>query len=115
MGMADLTRALFREKSAAAAGFATSFKGYGFSTSHRETTFECSGCENRCQVSTFQFEEGRFHFGDLCGRYSEAISGLAQGRDLTPDLSALLSDLEGEPADPVARVAPFELTAAVPS
>ncbi|MEW6519577.1 MAG: acyl-CoA dehydratase activase [Thermodesulfobacteriota bacterium] len=103
LGMAALTHEMFLAKKAAEPGFTTSFKGFRFSTSHRETTFACSGCENRCQVSAFHFQEGRFHFGDLCGRYSEAISGLTPGRDLTPDLTGVISD-DSEPGNFIATV-----------
>ncbi|MDP1992881.1 MAG: acyl-CoA dehydratase activase [Syntrophales bacterium] len=101
IGMAALTIGMFRDKSASEPGFTTSFKGFRFSTTHRESTFECSGCENRCQVSSFQFQEGRFHFGDLCGRYSEAISGLTPGRDLTPDMTQAAGD-DGQPENFIA-------------
>jgi predicted CoA-substrate-specific enzyme activase len=92
MGMAALTREMVRGKNATGPGFTTSFKGFRFSTAHRESSFECLGCENRCQVSAFHFQDGRFHFGDLCGRYSEAISGLTPGRDLTPDMTEVVGD-----------------------
>ena len=97
IGMAALTLEMFRQKNSTETGFKTSFKGFRFSTTHRESTFECLGCENRCQVSSFHFQEGRFHFGDLCGRYSEAISGLEPGRDMTPDMTDVVGgDMQPE-------------------
>jgi len=103
MGVAALTMEMSREKSATEQGFTTSFKGFRFSTTNRESIFECSGCENRCQVSSFHFQEGRFHFGDLCGRYSDAISGLTPGRDMTPDMTEMMGD-DAQPENFIATV-----------
>jgi predicted CoA-substrate-specific enzyme activase len=86
IGMALLTRERFHTETARPSLRKTTFKGLAFSTHYKSSTFECKGCENRCEVNTFQFKKDRFHFGDLCGRYSEAISGLEPGTDLTPDM-----------------------------
>jgi predicted CoA-substrate-specific enzyme activase len=87
IGMALLTRAWFHTETVMPPLMKTSFKGLAFSTHYKASTFECKGCENHCEVNTFQFEKDRFHFGDLCGRYSETISGLEPGADLTPDMT----------------------------
>ena len=102
IGMAILTMEMCRQQGSAASPFSSSFKGFGFSTEHRMSSFVCQGCENRCEVSTFRFAEGTFHFGDLCGRYSEALSGLEPGRNMTPDLFD--PSLAGDPAHAVATV-----------
>ncbi|MBI5559240.1 MAG: hypothetical protein HY885_16575 [Deltaproteobacteria bacterium] len=87
IGVATLTREMFLRKNSGRPVFKSSFKGFAFAASHKVDIFVCQGCENRCEVSTFRFAQGKFHFGDLCGRYSEALSGLEPGRDLTPELT----------------------------
>lgn len=66
--------------------FASSFKGMNFPTHYLASSFACQGCENRCQVSAFAFADGRFHCGDLCGRYSETLSGFESGQDLSENI-----------------------------
>jgi predicted nucleotide-binding protein (sugar kinase/HSP70/actin superfamily) len=103
IGMALLTLQKFHDKFADNAAFASSFKGLDFSTEYTSSFFTCKGCENRCEVSRFNFKEGSFHFGDLCGKYSESISGIEPGEDNT----AVLSELMEEPVtvqNPIAVV-----------
>ncbi len=78
----------------------SSFKGFDIATTYETDTFTCTGCENRCEVSVFRFQADRFQFGDLCGRYSEAIGDLEPGHDLTPDTASLLEEeaAAGDPA-----------------
>jgi predicted CoA-substrate-specific enzyme activase len=87
IGVALLTLETYRRETAGGP-FATSFKGPDFCTEYQASDFTCKGCENRCEVSVFQFAQGRFHFGDLCGKYSEALSGFDPGTDLTQALTA---------------------------
>ena len=92
IGMALLTIERFSAETAGRSDFKSSFKGLDFSTAYRTSVFECKGCENRCEVTAFHFKAGKFHFGDLCGRYTESISGLDPGKDLTVDMADLLPD-----------------------
>jgi len=103
IGMALLARDMFRTKTATPPLMKTTFKGLVFPTNYKSSTFECKGCENRCEVNTFQFKKDRFHFGDLCGRYSETIAGLEPGADLTPDMTELLEE-QAPIANPIATV-----------
>ena len=91
IGMTLLTLERWKQASAAGNTLTSTNKGLNFSIEHRLSSFECTVCENRCEVGVFSFDQGRFHFGDLCGRYSEAISGFAPGRDLTPNLTGLVN------------------------
>ncbi len=63
--------------------FKTTFKGFDVSGSCDTESFTCRGCENRCEVNVFITEAGRFHFGDLCGRYSERHRAAIRGTDHT--------------------------------
>ncbi len=99
IGMALLTLEMFRAESAGRRDFKSTFKGLDFSFTYRISVFECKGCENRCEVTAFHFKEGKFHFGDLCGRYSESISGIEPGKDLTVDMADLLPDDQGQQVD----------------
>ncbi len=90
---------LARERHRQHADAGSSFKGFDIATTYDTDTFICSGCENRCEVSVFRFKEDRFLFGDLCGRYSEAIGDTEPGHDLTPDMAGLLEE-EAAAGDP---------------
>ncbi|MCK5324174.1 MAG: hypothetical protein KAJ45_08500, partial [Desulfobulbaceae bacterium] len=92
IGMAMLTNEKFHHESTVRPSFKTAFKGLNFSTMYKSSSFECRGCENRCEVNVFHFKEGSFHFGDLCGRYSDAVSGLDPGKDMTPDMTNLVNE-----------------------
>lgn len=93
IGVALLALERFHAASAGAPILSRSFlKGLDFSTSYRTSSFTCKGCENGCEITVFHFTEGSFHFGDLCGRYSEAVSGIETGQDLTEDMSGLLAE-----------------------
>ncbi|MCK5545575.1 MAG: hypothetical protein KAI35_10180, partial [Desulfobulbaceae bacterium] len=92
IGMAMLTNEKFHHESTVRPSFKTAFKGLNFSTMYKLSSFECRGCENRCEVNVFHFKEGSFHFGDLCGRYSDAVSGLDPGKDMTPDMTDLVNE-----------------------
>lgn len=96
IGMALLTMEEYNRAAAAGTPFTSTNKGLDFSIEHRFSSFECKACENRCGVGVFHFDKGSFHFGDLCGRYSEALGGLEPGRDLTP----VTIELTREPAEP---------------
>lgn len=88
LGMALLTLERYNQATADAP-MASSNKGLHFPIEHRFSSFACTACENRCEVGVFHFDQGRFHFGDLCGRYSETLSGFASGRDMTVDMPEL--------------------------
>lgn len=90
IGMALLTLAQYKEAETAGTALISTNKGLNFATEHRFSSFVCNVCENRCEVGVFHFDKGRFHFGDLCGRYSEALSGLIPGTDMTPDLAEFI-------------------------
>lgn len=93
IGIAILMIKEFKEKTASLSIFKTSFKGFDFSTSYKCSSFECKGCENHCDISVFLFKDGRFHFGDLCGRYSDLITGLNPGKVLLHKMNELLNEV----------------------
>jgi predicted CoA-substrate-specific enzyme activase len=104
IGMALLTLERCRQAASAGTPLTSSHQVLSFPIEHRFSAFVCTACENRCEVGVFHFGESRFHFGDLCGRYSEALSGLDPGRDLTPDLAGLVGQ-EDEEERPQATIA----------
>jgi predicted CoA-substrate-specific enzyme activase len=67
----------------AAPGPVRAFRGFALAAELKPRTFGCQLCENRCEVNIFEVGADRFYFGDLCGRYSEAATGEAPGKDHT--------------------------------
>ncbi len=63
------------------------------------SSFECKGCENRCQVNRVTVSERTVHFGDICERYAEkdlyGSKTVEKTRKLRsfPELFALREDL----------------------
>jgi len=56
-------------------------------TKYKITSFECKACANRCDVNTFEMEDGpKYFYNDRCEKYS-AVQKKALGSDL-PDLFA---------------------------
>lgn len=90
IGMGFLTLEHYQQAAHSGSPPLSTNKGLNFPIVHRFSSFECTVCENRCDVGVFHFDKGRFHFGDLCGRYSEALTGLDPGRDMTPDLTEFI-------------------------
>ncbi|MDY0003431.1 MAG: acyl-CoA dehydratase activase-related protein, partial [Polyangia bacterium] len=54
---------------------ASSFRGLASCREHRVRTFECRGCENRCEVSRVEAGGRVAHFGDVCEKYTAKDRG----------------------------------------
>lgn len=77
----------------------TTFAGFDACNHATLSTFECKGCENRCQVNQVTVSERTVHFGDICERYTEkdrftrtAVQSTEQSRPF-PELFALRNNL----------------------
>jgi len=51
--------------------YKTDFAGFQACKAATVSTFECKGCENRCQVNRVTVSGRTVHFGDICERYTE--------------------------------------------
>ncbi|MBN2191676.1 MAG: hypothetical protein JW751_02575 [Polyangiaceae bacterium] len=67
----------------------TRFRGFGASVGELEGSFECPQCSARCQVTRYRSGSDRFHFGDVCERYTSRD----QGGPPVPDPLARRSEL----------------------
>ena len=80
-------------------GQKTTFAGFDACSEASVSSFECKGCENRCQVNRITVSGRTVHFGDICERYTEkdrftraAVESTEQSRPF-PELFALRNDL----------------------
>jgi predicted CoA-substrate-specific enzyme activase len=46
------------------------FSGLNFNLKPKVRSFECKGCSNFCEVNTFEIENRRVFFGDVCEKYT---------------------------------------------
>ncbi len=69
----------------------TSFTGFGMPADLQVSSFECSQCENLCEVNVFNLKGKKHYFGDLCGMYSERTLTQQKGHDLVERAAALLN------------------------
>ncbi|THB62940.1 MAG: CoA protein activase, partial [Desulfovibrio sp.] len=68
IGLALIARDHMREKGLSE----SSFKGFNLAdSSYSVTSFECKGCENRCEINrvTIEGEEGKLFYGGRCEKY----------------------------------------------
>ncbi|MHC4595966.1 MAG: acyl-CoA dehydratase activase, partial [Planctomycetota bacterium] len=79
--------------------YKTNFAGFEACKAATVSSFECKGCENRCEVNRVTASGRTAHFGDICERYTEqdlygskAIERLKTRRPF-PELFALREDL----------------------
>jgi len=79
--------------------YKTNFAGFEACKMATVSSFECTGCENRCEVNRITILGRTAHFGDICERYtekdlyrSEAIEKTKTQRPF-PELFALRKDL----------------------
>lgn len=49
----------------------TNFAGFDACKNATVSSFECKGCQNRCQVNQITLSGRTVHFGDICERYTE--------------------------------------------
>lgn len=56
-------------------GGKSSFRGLDSCAEHTVTSFECSKCENRCQVNRVKAGGRMAHFGDVCERFTSRDRG----------------------------------------
>ncbi len=53
------------------AAYKTDFAGFDACKTATVSSFDCKGCENRCQVNRVMVAGRTVHFGDICERYTE--------------------------------------------
>lgn len=77
----------------------TNFAGFDSCNNATVSSFECNGCQNRCQVNRVTLSGRTVHFGDICERYTEKDSFTRARLESTektrpfPELFALRNDL----------------------
>jgi len=67
------------------------FRGFEPPEDLKMSEFECSQCENLCEVNVFTLNGKKHYFGDLCGIYSERAQTKDKGNDFVNQASALLN------------------------
>jgi predicted CoA-substrate-specific enzyme activase len=79
--------------------YKTNFAGFEACKVAKVSSFECNGCENRCEVNRVTVLGRTAHFGDICERYTEKDLYRSEAIDRTrtqrpfPELFALREDL----------------------
>jgi predicted CoA-substrate-specific enzyme activase len=79
--------------------YKTNFAGFDASKAATVSSFQCKGCENRCQVNRVTVSGRTVHFGDICERYTEKDLYGSEANERTktwrpfPELFALREDL----------------------
>ena len=79
--------------------YKTDFAGFEACKAAKVSSFECKGCENRCQVNRVTVSGHTVHFGDICERYTEEdLYGVKETKRTNtwrpfPELFALREDL----------------------
>jgi predicted CoA-substrate-specific enzyme activase len=79
--------------------YKTNFAGFEACKTASVSSFECAGCENRCEVNKVTASGRTAHFGDICERYTEKDIYRSQAIERTkaqrpfPELFALREDL----------------------
>jgi predicted CoA-substrate-specific enzyme activase len=63
--------ALLAKQHMECAPYKTNFAGFEACKVATVSSFECGGCENRCQVNRVTVSNRTVHFGDICERYTE--------------------------------------------
>ncbi|MHC4560526.1 MAG: acyl-CoA dehydratase activase, partial [Planctomycetota bacterium] len=91
--------ALLAARQMECAPYKTNFVGFEACNTATVSSFECKGCENRCEVNKVTASGRSAHFGDICERYtekdlyrSEDIESMKTRRPF-PELFALRKDL----------------------
>jgi len=91
--------ALLAARRMACTPYKTNFAGFEACKMATVSSFECRGCENRCEVNRITVSGRTAHFGDICERYtekdlyrSEAIEKTKTKRPF-PELFVLREDL----------------------
>ena len=91
--------ALLAARRMACTPYKTNFAGFETCKMATVSSFECRGCENRCEVNRITVSGRTAHFGDICERYTEkdlyrsdAIEKTKTRRPF-PELFALREDL----------------------
>jgi len=91
--------ALLAMRSMECAACKTDFAGFEAAKAATVSSFECTRCENRCQVNRVTVSGRTVHFGDICERYTEEdLYGSKADRKKKPrrpfpELFALREDL----------------------
>lgn len=69
----------------------TGFRGFKPPDNLKMSSFECSQCENLCEVNVFTLDGRKHYFGDLCGIYSERAESRGHGNDFVDRAASLLN------------------------
>jgi predicted nucleotide-binding protein (sugar kinase/HSP70/actin superfamily) len=99
IGMARIAREQARAGAArsgarSGAAAASSFKGFDLANrAYEQTSFECKGCENRCEINTVRIEGEKtaLHFGGRCEKWDQRARPDAAIEDLFAFRAAALN------------------------